>query len=113
MLISKAQFIYYANKYKEAHEEQKKFHDALRPYFDFPICTYRYDLVNAYESLLVAISECYDEDGIFSWWVSDSHNDDKRITVKLDAISGSCTDYFVETAEGLYDYLYDTYHNAG
>ena len=110
MLISKAQFIYYTNKYKEAHEEQEKFHDALRPYFDFPVCTYRDVLVNAYESLLVTVSECQDDAGIFNWWAENHSNDDKLITVKTPGF-GNEKVYDVESAEGLYDYLYDMYHH--
>ena len=82
MLVSKARFICFLQKYKDAYEEQRRFHDALRPFFDFPVCTYQDDLFNSYESMLVAISECEDEDGIFSWWVENHPNDDKCITVK-------------------------------
>lgn len=110
MLISKARFIYYVQKFKEAYEEQRRFHDALRPYFDFPNCTYRDDLFGAYESMLVAISECEDEDGIFSWWVENHPNDSKLITVR-DTSTGDETVYDVESIEGLYDYLYDMYHH--
>ena len=49
MLISKVRFIYYLDKYKQDYEERKRFHDALRPFFDFPICNYRDDLCTAYE----------------------------------------------------------------
>lgn len=111
MLISKVRFIYYANKFKDALEEQKKFHDALRPFFDFPVCNYRDDLVNAYESLLVAVSECEDEDGIFSWWAENHPNDSKLITVR-DTTTGDETVYDVEPTEGLYNYLYDLYHKG-
>ena len=109
MLISKEQFIYFANKFKQAHEEQKKFHDALRPFFDFPICTYRDGLVKAYEDLLVAVSECYDEDGIFGWWVENHPNDSKIITVR-DTTTGDEDVFDVESVEGLYEYLYYLYH---
>ena len=40
MLISKEKFINYLNKYKEAWEEQERFHRALTPFFDFPVCKY-------------------------------------------------------------------------
>lgn len=109
MLISKEQFIYFANKFKQAHEEQKKFHGAIRPFFDFPVCTYRDDLANAYESLLVAVCECYDEDGIFGWWVENHPNNSKLITVR-DTTTGDEDVYDVEPVEGLYNYLYDMYH---
>ena len=110
MLVSKARFIYYLQKYKDAYEEQRRFHDALRPFFDFPVCTYQDDLFNSYESMLVAISECEDEDDIFSWWVENHPNDDKRIIVK-DISTGEEVVYDVESIEGLYSYLYDVYHN--
>jgi hypothetical protein len=110
MLVSKVQFIYYLQKYKEAYEEQRRFHDALRPFFDFPVCTYQDNLFNAYESLLVAVSECEDEDGIFSWWVENHPNEPKTITVR-DVNTGDETVYDVESAEVLYSYLYDMYHH--
>jgi len=111
MLISKAQFIYYVTKYKEAYEEHKRFHDALRPFFDFPVCNYQDDLFTAYESLLVAVSECYDEKtDLFYWWVSEHPNDSKIITVEHQP-GGERVEYNVETAEGLYNYLYDMYHH--
>jgi hypothetical protein len=110
MLVSKEQFIYFLNKYKAADEERDRFHDALRPYFDFPVCTYRDDLFAAYEYMLVAISECFDEDGIFSWWLFESGNDNKIITVEHQP-GGERVEYDVQTAEGLYNYLYDMYHH--
>lgn len=110
MLISKARFLYYVGEYKKDYKERCRFHDALRQYFDFPVCNYRDDLANAYESLLVAVSECEEEDGIFSWWLEDHPNDSKLITVK-DTTTGDETVYDVETAEGLYNYLYDMYHH--
>lgn len=104
MLISKERFIHYVNKYKEAWEEQKRLHKALEPFFDFPVCTYRDNLINAYEELLVEVSECGEyEDGIFSWWYFESPNDNKIITVKEK--DGTTIDYNVTTAEGLYNYL--------
>jgi hypothetical protein len=51
MLISKARFLYYVGEYKKDYEERCLFHDALRPYFDFPVCNYRDGLCSAYESL--------------------------------------------------------------
>jgi hypothetical protein len=108
MLISKEKFITYLNKYKEAYEEQERFHEALRPFFDFPVCTYRDNLMNAYEQLLVEVSECGEyDDGIFSWWLYESPNDNKIITVKEK--DGTTIDYDVATAEGLYDYLVTYY----
>jgi hypothetical protein len=110
MLVSETQFIYYVTKYKEAYEEKHRFHDALRPFFDFPICNYQDELFNAYESLLIAISECYDEKtDIFYWWVSEHPNDDKIIRVKQP--NGEKVEYDVATAGGLYRYLYDMYHH--
>ena len=110
MLVSKVRFIYYLDRYKQDYEERKRFHDALRPFFDFPICNYRDDLCTAYESLLVAVSECEDEDGIFEWWVENHPNEPKLITVR-DVKTGNETVYDVESAEGLYNYLYDVYHH--
>ena len=110
MLISKPRFLYYVEKYRQDYEEQRQFHDALRPYFDFPVCNYRDNLCDAYESLLVAVSECEEEDGIFRWWVENHPNDSKLITVEHQP-GGDRTVYNVESAEGLYDYLYDMYHH--
>ena len=112
MLISKEAFIGYVNDYKRAFEEQDKFQDALRPFFDFPVCTYQSSLIEAFERLLVEVSECQDEDGIFSWWALESPNDSKVIEVK-DLTSGKVITYNVQTVEGLYKYLYDIYHNTG
>lgn len=108
MLVSKEQFIYYLNEYKKDYEEQENFHNALRPYFDFPVCNYRDNLCSAYESLLVTISECHEEDGIFGWWVKNRKSDDTCITVKK---TGYETVYNVYSEEGLYNYLYDMYHH--
>ena len=110
MLISKIQFLHFANRYKHCVEEQKKFHDAIRPYFDFPVCNYLQQAISGLEELLTVVSECEDEDGIFSWWVENHPNDDKLITVK-DTKSGDETVYNVESAEGLHNYLYDMYHH--
>lgn len=106
MLISKEKFINYLNAYKAAGEEQDKFHIALRPFFDSPICKYRDSLMTAYEELLVDVSECHEEDGIFSWWLYES-SDDRIITVKEK--DGTITKYDVTTAEGLYKYLITYY----
>ena len=110
MLISKARFLYYVGEYKKDYEERCLFHEALRPYFDFPVCNYRDGLCSAYESLLTAVSECEDEEGIFEWWVENNPNDSKLITVR-DTKTGDETVYDVESAEGLYNYLYDMYHH--
>lgn len=107
MLISKERFIHYVNKYKEAYEEQQRFHDALRPFFDFPVCNYRDSLMGAYEQLLVEISECSGEAGIFSWWLYESPNDPKIISIKEK--DGTTIDYGVATPEGLYEYLITYY----
>lgn len=109
MLISKEKFINYVNKYKEAWEEQKRFQDALRPFFDFPVCTYRDNLMNAYEQLLVEVSECDNEDDIFSWWLFESPNDSKVISIKEK--DGTTVEYDVTTPEVLYDYLVTYYGN--
>ena len=104
MLISKEKFINYLNKYKEAWEEQERFHRALEPFFDFPVCTYRDDLMNTYEELLVEVSECGEcEDGIFSWWLYESPNDSKIISIKEK--DGTAIEYDVTTPDGLYEYL--------
>lgn len=108
MLITKESFITYLNEYKRAFEEQKKFQEALRPFFDFPVCTYLDSLFRAYEELLVEVSECADEDGIFNWWLTESPNDNKVITIKSN--DGIKKSYDVTSTEGLYTYLYDMYH---
>lgn len=110
MLISKEKFINYLNKYKEAWEEQERFHDALRPFFDFPVCKYRDNLMDAYEDLLVDVSECREyEDGIFSWWLYESPNDNKLITIKEK--DGTTVEYNVAAPEALYNYLVTCYGN--
>ena len=106
MLISKEKFINYLNEYKAAGKEQSKFHAALRPFFDSPICKYRDNLMTAYEELLVDVSECHEEDGIFSWWLYES-NDNRIITVKEK--DGTINKYDVTTAENLYKYLVTYY----
>ena len=110
MLISKERFIHYINKYKEAWEEQERLQDALRPFFDFPICTYRDNLMNAYEQLLVEVCGCQEEDDIFSWWLFESPNDSKIISIKEK--DGTTVDYDVTNAEGLYDYLVTYYGDS-
>ena len=110
MLISKLQFLHFANRYKHCVEEQRRFHDAIRPYFDFPVCNYLQQAIDGLEDLLVVVSECDDEDGIFGWWAENHPNNDKCITVK-GSKSGSETVYDVESTEGLYNYLYDMYHH--
>ena len=110
MLVGKEKFLHYLSAYKAAYEEQRKFHDAIRPYFDFPVFNYLSGLQTAYEELLTEISECSDEDGIFWWWLTDSPNDDKIIRVEHQP-GGQRVEYNVATAEGLYNYLYDMYHH--
>jgi hypothetical protein len=109
MLVSKEKFLHYLSAYKVAYDEQRKFHDAIRPYFDFPVFNYLSGLQTAYEELLTEISECQGEDGIFWWWLTDSPNDDKIIKVKQSG--GETVEYDVTAAEGLYNYLYDLYHH--
>ena len=109
MLISKEKFINYINKYKEAWDEQERFQDALRPFLDFPVCTYRDNLMNAYEQLLVEVSECSEEDDIFSWWLFESPNDSKVISIKEK--DGTTVEYNVAAPEALYDYLVTYYGN--
>jgi hypothetical protein len=104
MLISKEKFINYLNKYKEAYEEQQKFQDALRPFFDSPVCKYQDNLMLAYEELLVEVSEC-EEDGIFSWWLYEGHLDNAIISVTDTTNNKTTTDFEVSTPEGLYNYL--------
>ena len=111
MLISKEAFLFYVGAYKKAFEEQDKFHEALKPFFNLPVCIYQHSLVDAYERLLVEVSECQEEDDIFDWWATDSPNDNKVITVK-DSHTGVVTEYDVATANVLYDYLYAMYHKA-
>ena len=111
MLITKDEFLHFAKRYRHCVEEQHKFHDAIRPYFDFPVCNYLQQAVNGLEDLLTVVSECEDEDGIFNWWVENHPNDSKLITVR-DTSTGDETIYDVESAEGLYNYLYDMYHTG-
>ena len=53
-------------------------------------------------------SECEDEDDIFWWWVNEDV--DKVITVE-DSKTGDVEVFDVESAEGLYSYLYYMYHH--
>lgn len=108
MLISKDQFIHFANRYKHCIDEQDKFHTALRPWFGDSGIRYLQKAVDGLEELLVLVSECEDEDGIFSWWVDS--NTDKIITVPQQP-TGDIAHYDASTAEGLYNYLYDMYHH--
>ena len=104
MLISKEKFIHCLNKYKEAYEEQKRFQDALRPFFDSPVCKYQDNLMLAYEELLVEVSECGEEDGIFSWWLYEGHLGNTTLSV-TDTTNNKTIDFEVSTPEGLYNYL--------
>lgn len=108
MLISKDQFLHFANRYRNCCVEQEALQAALRPFIESPVITYGQKAIDGLEELLVCVSECDAEDSIFWWWV---HEDvEKRITVEHSS-SGDQTIYFVDTAEGLYDYLYDMYHH--
>ena len=111
MLISKDQFLHFANRYKHCVEEQRKFHEAIRPYFDFPVCNYLQQAISGLEELLTVVCECEDEEGIFAWWVENHPNEPKTITVR-DTKTGDDTIYDVESVEGLYSYLYDMYHHG-
>lgn len=111
MLISRDKFIYYLTKYRQAYEEQNRFHDALRPFFDSPVCKYKDDLMQAYEELLVEVSECSDEDGIFSWWLYEGSEDSTRI-ITVKESGKEPIDFDVATAEGLYDYLVAVYDRS-
>jgi hypothetical protein len=113
MRISKEKFSYFVNKYKAAMEEMDHFHEALRPYFDSPVCRYQSELLAAYEELLVEISECADEDAIFSWWVNEPQQDQSNSVITVqNTKSGEIAEYNVHTTEGLYNYLFDMYHNT-
>lgn len=108
MLISKDQFLHFANRYRNCCVEQEALHSALRPFIESPVITYGQKAIDGLEELLVLVSECEDEDGIFSWWVSEDV--DKIINVQH-VSSGDTVEYDVATVEGLYNYLYDMYHN--
>lgn len=107
MLVSKDQFLHFANRYKHICEEQDAFHEALRPYFDAPVCNYLQNAVDGYVELLVTIAECEEEDDIFYWWAHE--NADKVINVQ-EVSTGEQRSFNVETAEGLYEYLYYMYN---
>lgn len=109
MLISKGQFIRYLNKYKECRQEQNRFHEDLRKYFDSPVCNYLQSAISTMEEMLVTFAECKHEDNIFYWWTEEVNKDNRYITVR--DRHGNKTQYDVLSAEGLYNYLYDTYHH--
>ena len=108
MLISKDQFLHFANRYRNCCVEQEALHNALRPFIDSPVITYGQKAIDGLEETLVYMSECEDEDGIFWWWANEDV--EKRITVERQP-GGDRVEYNVETAEGLYNYLYDMYHH--
>lgn len=110
MLISKEQFISFANDLRICHREQDSFHNDLRKYFDSPVCNYLQSAINTIEDMLVVMAECQDEDDIFSWWIHECDKDNHILTVK-DTSTGNETEYDVLTPEGLYNYLYDMYHH--
>ena len=108
MLVSKDQFIHFVNRYRHILDERDAFHEALRPFFERPICCYMEKAVDGFEELLTVVAECEDEDEIFYWWARE--NVDKKITVQ-DAVTGDVEVFDVESAEGLYEYLYYMYHS--
>lgn len=108
MLIAKEHFIHFVNGLKHCYEEQDKFHDAIRPFFDSPVCNYMQQAIDVLQELLVIVSEC-EEDDIFSWWIHECDEDNHIITVRNR--NGDKTQYDVLSAEGLYNYLYDMYHH--
>lgn len=110
MLISKDQFLHFANRLARCHVEQEAFHNDLRKYFDSPVCNYLQSAIDGLEELLVVVSECDEEDDIFSWWINECDKDNCILTVQ-DTRTGNKTEYNVLTAEGLYNYLYDMYHH--
>lgn len=108
MLITKDQFLHFANRYRNCCVEQDALHAALGPFIERPIITYGQKAIDGLQEMLVSLSECEEEDDIFWWWV---HEDvDKIITVEHQP-GGDQTEYDVSTAEGLYNYLYDMYHH--
>jgi hypothetical protein len=108
MLISKDQFLHFANRYRNCCVEQDALHSALSPFIERPIITYGQKALDGLQEMLVCMSECEDEDDIFWWWV---HEDvDKKITVQ-NAVTGDVEVFDVESAEGLYEYLYYMYHS--
>ena len=110
MLISKEQFIHSVTEYAICRKEQEMFQNALRPYFESPVCTYLDNAIEALKNLLVVVSECESEDDIFTWWYDEVDKDNRWIKVQ-DTSSGNVTEYDVMTPEGLYNYLYDMYHH--
>lgn len=107
MLITKDQFCHFVNRYKHCLEEQDEFTNALMPWFGDPIVKYMQQAIDGLEELLVVVSECDEEDEIFSWWATEDV--DKCITVKTPGF-GDEEVFDCETAEGLYEYLYYMYH---
>ena len=110
MLISKDQFLHFVNRLAKCHAEQEAFHNDLRKYFDSPVCNYMQKAIDGLEELLVVVSECEEEDDIFSWWVYECNKDNCILTVQH-TDTGEKIEYNVLTAEGLYAYLYDMYHH--
>lgn len=110
MLISKDQFLHFTNRLTNCYKEQDKFHDALRPFFESPVCDYMQQAIDGLEELLTVVCECEDEDDIFSWWIHECNKDNCILTVQ-DTKTGNKTEHNVLTAEGLYNYLYDMYHH--
>lgn len=109
MLITKDEFLHFANRLKHCYEEREAFHKALGPYFERPIVCYGQRAIDGLEDLLVCVSECEEEDGIFSWWLFESPKDNKIITVKIPG-SNDEEVFDCSSAEGLYEYLVYMYH---
>lgn len=109
MLISKDQFLHFVNRYRNCYIEQNALHEALRPFIERPIITYGQKAIDGLEEMLVCVSECEEEDGIFWWWV---HEDVDKLIVVKDAVTGDEEEFDVESAEGLYNYLYYMYHHG-
>ena len=106
MLITKDQFCHFVNRYKHCLEEQDEFSTAMQPWFGSPVFRYMQQAIDGLEEMLVIVSEC-EEDEIFSWWATDPS--DKKIIVEHQP-GGDIEVYDVETAAGLYEYLYEMYH---
>ena len=109
MLISKDQFLHFANRYRNCCVEQEALQSALRPFIESPIIIYGQKAIDGLQEMLVCMSECENEDDIFWWWVNEDV--DKVIIVEKQP-SGVQVTYNVATAEGLYNYLYDMYHTG-
>lgn len=108
MMISKELFVKTLNTLKESYGEMERFQDAMEPFLHNPmVCKLGESAREAIDHLLVAVCGCEEEDDIFFWWLFDSSK--KEIEVTAGKRKG-CV-YNVETPEGLYDYLYDTYHH--